>query len=285
MGHERLDSDFLGEAERAELRRLQESEPSAGRAIDELAQILASETFRLVRDHARRLLGFVVAMKLLGKHEAIKESTIAIHAFAERVDYDPKLSSKVRAAAGNVRRKLADYYATEGRLHPLQIRIPVGSYVPEIRDRRLSVGIYPFENLNPKGDQAYLCSVVAEELADQLARGGMIQAQRLLSTPPDLTGLDYSLRGFLACGEDVLCVSVWLSDLRPGQMIFHQAFEGQRDDLLKLVRQAALSIMKKMRPASRRKQAANRRMGWRLADASSRPQRRHSAPSRRPARR
>jgi TolB-like protein len=270
--------DFLDEAERAELQRRQEANSFVRQTLEALSQILTSETFRLVGDHLRRFLAFVVAMKLLGKERGTKENTVALSAFGE-TDHDPKLSSKVRDAARNLRRKLADYYDCEGRRQPLQIRIPVGTYVPDIDDRRVSVAISAFENLNAKGDQAHLCAVVADELADQLVRRGL-RVERRASAQAGFAGLDYGLRGFLACAEDVLTLSVWMSDLRAGRLLSNQTFEGRRDDLLRLVRQAALSVMTELR----RKQRVKPRIRCRPAQASRRSLGKHrGAPSQKSA--
>ena len=102
--HESRYTDSLeGQADRAELRRLQESSSLANQTLQAVDKILASDTLRLVRDNARKFLKYVVVMKLLDKKDAIKESTIAVHAFDERADYDPRLTGKVRAAAGGLR--------------------------------------------------------------------------------------------------------------------------------------------------------------------------------------
>jgi TolB-like protein len=234
--------NFLGKADHANVEQLCQASSEARDVINQLTRILVSKAFKLAKENARRLLIFIVVMKLLHEEHAIKETTAAVNAFGEQADFDPKLTSKVRAAAGALRARLQIYYHREGQRDPIKIQIPVGAYVPEILDRRISIGISPFENLNPKKDQDYLCQIMAEELADRLSRSGAIQVQHLVSAPAS----GYGLRGFLACRKDLLQVSVWLSDYQAGEVIFTRTFEAPRDDLLKLIREIALAIVKEL---------------------------------------
>lgn len=78
-------------------------------------------------------LSFVVAQALNEVPESqVKERTIGIELFGRAPSYDTNNDPIVRIAAGEVRKKLAQYYYS----HPdsdLQIQIPVGSYLPRFR--------------------------------------------------------------------------------------------------------------------------------------------------------
>jgi hypothetical protein len=104
-----------------------------------------------------------------------------------------------------------------------------------------------------------------------------------VASAQNLSGFNYGLQGFLACGEDILHLSVWLSDERVGQTIFQETFTGRRDDLLKLVREAALAVMKELPVTARRKDRTPRRNGCPAAGA--RPIRKSRLRTKRSARR
>jgi TolB-like protein len=249
VGQRASGMDSLGPAERATANAPAAQDSFAEETIRALGRILASTHFKLVREHARRFLDFVVRMKLLNRQDEIKETTIAIHAFGEPADYDPAISGKIRVAAGSLRQKLAEYYSGEGHNDPILILIPKGTYVPEIRDRRVWVVICAFENWNPKGDQAYLCDAATDELVHQLAQGDLIQATRIASLNVDAARVRYGLRGSFECREDLFRLNVSLSDLQASRILCWRSFEGRREELLKVVRQVSESVVARLSSA------------------------------------
>lgn len=91
--------------------------------------IIGSRTFRLaVRQRA--FLQHVVKETLRGRSDLLKEYSIAIAVFGKDPSFDPRLSSIVRTEARKLRKRLAKYYATEGRSDPIRIELPVGRYAP-----------------------------------------------------------------------------------------------------------------------------------------------------------
>ena len=116
--------------------KLQEEDPQArSLAIPpeeieaELQKILSSRTFRNAPRHCR-FLNFVVREVLTGKAEAVKESVIGVEVFDRPPDYDPGTNPIVRAEARRLRSRLVDYYKTLGKLDPVRIDLPKGTYVP-----------------------------------------------------------------------------------------------------------------------------------------------------------
>lgn len=96
----------------------------------QLEQILASPHFR----HSRRypaVLRYVVERTLDGAAADLKERTIAIDVFGRKPSYEPSTDPIVRITAGEVRKRLAQYYQQAGRDNEIRIEIPVGSYLPE----------------------------------------------------------------------------------------------------------------------------------------------------------
>jgi len=97
---------------------------------DALARLDASQAFRSARRH-RVLLHHLVDRLAAGDTAALKESVLAVQVFGRpAAGFDPVRDSIVRVEARRLRARLAAYHAGEGRLAPLRIELPVGSYVP-----------------------------------------------------------------------------------------------------------------------------------------------------------
>jgi hypothetical protein len=96
----------------------------------ELQKILQSQGFRSSR-RSRDFLRYVVERTLDGHAESLKERSIGIDVFGRAAEYDPSDDATVRVKAGEVRKRLGMYYATEGREDEIRIELPHGTYVPE----------------------------------------------------------------------------------------------------------------------------------------------------------
>ncbi|ADW70842.1 hypothetical protein [Granulicella tundricola] len=86
--------------------------------------------------HSRRyptFLDYVVRKMLNGQGDELKERTVGIEAFGRASDYDLNADPVVRVTAGEVRKRLAQYYYDPEHLHELRIELRPGSYVPEFR--------------------------------------------------------------------------------------------------------------------------------------------------------
>jgi len=95
----------------------------------QLERILASEPFR----HSRRasaMLRYAVERTLAGEAERIKERTIGVEVFGRPAAYDTAADHIVRSTAGDVRRRLAQYYQENSQAGLLRIDFAPGSYVP-----------------------------------------------------------------------------------------------------------------------------------------------------------
>ncbi len=101
-----------------------------------LERIVASESFRRSRRH-QRLLRYMVERTLAGDFGALKETVLACEVFGYSIDrFDPTRDTIVRVEARRLRQRLARYFEGAGRDDPLEIGLPVGSYVPMLRTRR-----------------------------------------------------------------------------------------------------------------------------------------------------
>jgi hypothetical protein len=98
----------------------------------ELQRILNSRFFRnAVR--SRQFLEFVVRHVVEGHSEELKERTIGTGVFHRAPGYATGDDPVVRVQAGEVRRRLEQFYQEERDPSPVRIELPVGSYAPLIR--------------------------------------------------------------------------------------------------------------------------------------------------------
>jgi TolB-like protein len=240
--------DYLSQGEREKLDVLKVNDAAVTEVLSHLDRMLASRTFQRVGETTRAFLTFVISKKLLGQADEIKETMIAIRVWPEDRDFDPLVTSKIRTAARAIRKKIAEYYRSEGRCDSIEIRLPDWGYVPDIGDRRLSVDVALFENLNPSGDQSHLCSASCDEIVYRLSHAGAIEAKRVTALTSGAGGSHFGLRGCLGCRGDEVRLNVSLQDLRAALIVWDAAFEGERGELLRLSQKVADTVLSVLRP-------------------------------------
>jgi hypothetical protein len=96
----------------------------------ELEAVLQSKYFTRAPTLAH-LLSYLCERLFAGESNQIKEYSIGVEVFHRGSSFDQDSDSIVRVEANRLRKRLAEYYATDGASHPLHIVIPVGQYVPE----------------------------------------------------------------------------------------------------------------------------------------------------------
>src|SRR5271154_6790037 len=90
-----------------------ESAVSAEEVKQALRQILASETFRR-SERMSQFLHHAVEATLTNETSRLKEVCVGVEVFGRPADYSPKADPVVRNEARRLRRKLDEYYITEG---------------------------------------------------------------------------------------------------------------------------------------------------------------------------
>jgi hypothetical protein len=75
-------------------------------------------------------LKYVCARHFEGESDSVKEYSIAVEALNRAEQFDPKKDSIVRVEAHRLRKRLAEYYDSEGASHCVHIEIPNGQYSP-----------------------------------------------------------------------------------------------------------------------------------------------------------
>lgn len=102
------------------------------RIADQLSRILASSWFR-TSSRCSQLLRHVVELTINGQMDRLRERQIAIETFHRKATYDNNSDPVVRVAAGEVRKRLAQYYGSPETADQIRIELPIGSYVPVFR--------------------------------------------------------------------------------------------------------------------------------------------------------
>jgi|SRR6185312_5307549 len=102
--------------------------------LEELRAILSSYHFRSSKRYPA-LLEYVVNKTLDGHSGDLKERTLGVEVFDRQPDYDTNADPVVRFSASEIRKRIAQYYHETGEDSPLQIDLPLGSYVPEFKPR------------------------------------------------------------------------------------------------------------------------------------------------------
>jgi hypothetical protein len=96
----------------------------------ELDSLLNSEIFGRGNNLAK-ILSFVCEKYFQGCTGEVKEYDIAVHALGRSKDFDPQIDAIVRVTAHALRKRLEQYYRTDGAEHSVHIYVPPGRYVPK----------------------------------------------------------------------------------------------------------------------------------------------------------
>lgn len=111
------------------------SENPSAAILAQLRRILDSHAFSN-SPRAQEFLSYVVENGLKGHTELLKERSIGMNLFHRSPAYVTSDDPIVRVKAGEVRRRLAQYYAEGEHALEVQIEIPVGSYIPKFQWNR-----------------------------------------------------------------------------------------------------------------------------------------------------
>ena len=79
-----------------------------------------------------RFLQFICTKYFEGEAEDIRERMVAVEALGRKeANFDSHADPIVRVTARDLRKRLTDFYANEGREHAIQIVLPRGRYIPQ----------------------------------------------------------------------------------------------------------------------------------------------------------
>jgi hypothetical protein len=122
-------------------------EVSRETAVAQLSKILDSLQFRSSK-RCSTFLRHVVEHAVDGYTESLKERSLGVDVFGRDPNYDTNQDPVVRSTAGEVRKRLAQYYLEAGHRDEIRISLPPGSYNPEIHpspERTVSIVAPPIE--------------------------------------------------------------------------------------------------------------------------------------------
>jgi hypothetical protein len=96
----------------------------------ELETVLVSGVFA-PSSNAAKLLRYICERHFEKPQEAITEYEVAVKALGRRSSFDSQKDSIVRVEAHRVRRRLQEYYQSDGASHAVRIALPRGQYNPQ----------------------------------------------------------------------------------------------------------------------------------------------------------
>src|SRR5438067_10314283 len=105
-------------------------EPERAAIRQQLERLLANPLFKNSKRYPN-LLRYVVEHTLEGNPGELKERNLGVEVFGREPNYDTNADPIVRATAGEIRKRIAQYYHEHGHESEIRIDLSPGSYVPE----------------------------------------------------------------------------------------------------------------------------------------------------------
>jgi len=244
--------------------------PPARDIRDQLERIANSGIFS-GSERLRRFLTWTVEQSLQGHAENIKGYTIGREVFDRGEDFDPRIDSIVRTEAQRLRRKLAEYYKTQGRSDPILISFEPGRYVPSFRlrsgerlepvsmdsGRRHGVAVCPFVNLTGDPEQEHFCRGIGASIQEHL----IARDVEVFSVHPPLRdwfsydfvqrasdlGVKQIITGGVEETENAVRVHVRVIDAGSGTYIWARSFDRAKVDPWKINDEIAEAVAEELK--------------------------------------
>src|ERR1700730_18440111 len=105
------------------------SEAAKAAVLQQLERLLQNPHFHKSKRFPV-FLRFVVTEALAGRADNLKERTLGIEVFGKDPNYDTNEDPIVRVTAGEIRKRIAQYYQEPGHEHEIRVLLPPGSYAP-----------------------------------------------------------------------------------------------------------------------------------------------------------
>jgi hypothetical protein len=115
---------------RAEIPWTPATDEERAAVLSQMDRLLNSRHFRNSRRYPA-LLEYIIRQTLAGNSDSLKERVLGIAVFHRPPDYDANADPIVRVTAGEIRKRIAQYYHDEETAGEIQIDLRPGSYVPE----------------------------------------------------------------------------------------------------------------------------------------------------------
>jgi serine/threonine-protein kinase len=191
---------------------------------------------------------------------------IATEALGKSTDFDVRLDPAVRIIAGRVRRRLKQYYDTEGLSDPVIIEFPPSGYVPTFKQRKSQVPqgktptrvktlvVLPFSKVNSESGINDLRDGLTIELIHSLTRlrglrviawDSVAQLRGDNRSPQHVRedlGADVMVDGSVLCDVDRLRIIVQLVDTYSGEYLWSECYDGTLREIPAIQERLARSI-------------------------------------------
>jgi hypothetical protein len=131
----------------AGIARILETESDLKAFRQHMEEVLHGEAFR-GSHRSGQFLRYIVDQSVGGHCDELKERLIGVKLFGRSPTYDTGEDAIVRVTASDVRRRLLQHYGAYGAGSGFRIRLPLGSYIPEIT-RDVSVDVSPLKGVEP----------------------------------------------------------------------------------------------------------------------------------------
>jgi len=114
--------------------RVEPSPPVVDLRWEVVQRVAGSASFQR-SPRLRELLLYICERSLQNRTEELREQQIGCGVFGRKSDYNPGEDNIVRVEIRQLRKRLQEYFANEGKDDPYEILIPKGAYVPVIELR------------------------------------------------------------------------------------------------------------------------------------------------------
>jgi hypothetical protein len=105
------------------------TEIEKGLVRSQLERIVSDARFVTSKRYPK-MLRYIVEQTLAANEDNLKERTLGVGVFDRKPDYDTNLVPVVRLCAGEVRKRIAQYYQSPSHAGELRIELNPGSYIP-----------------------------------------------------------------------------------------------------------------------------------------------------------
>jgi hypothetical protein len=151
----------------AEIARILETESDLKEFQQHLEEVLHGEAFR-GSQRSGQFLRYIIDQSIAGHCDELKERLIVIELFGRAPTYDTGEDAIVRVTASDVRRRLLQHYGAHGAEGGFRIRLPLGSYIPEIaRDLTVKANIPEDAKVEPLAKEAIVSLVPLPTLTEE----------------------------------------------------------------------------------------------------------------------
>ena len=115
----------------AEIAKIAETKGGLASLQHHLKEVIEGDVFK-GSHRSGQFLQYIVDQAVAGHFDSLKERVIGMELFGRSASYDTGDDAIVRVTASDVRKRLLQHYGRYGATSGFRIRLPSGSYIPEI---------------------------------------------------------------------------------------------------------------------------------------------------------